>query len=73
MSVCFVDIGGIVDHHCLIFLSIKEKEKDLPNQSTLILYTKSYARRLKQEKRYCGWAGLNRLIRPQPHPIFVNK
>ena len=50
MIVCFVDIGGIVDHHCLIFLSIKEKEKDLPNQSTLILYTKSYARRLIQEK-----------------------
>jgi hypothetical protein len=29
MIVCFVDVDGIVDHHCLISLSIKEKEKDL--------------------------------------------
>ena len=26
MKICFVDIGGIVDHHCLNFLLITEGE-----------------------------------------------
>ena len=66
MIVCFVEIGGILDHHCLVFLFIMyELQKfKLPFLYNCFFYSSLVhnLERLFPVNNYCTWIKLLKLV-----------